>query len=115
MGRLSIRGAHVVTPGHDLGVADIRIEGDRIAAVGGDAVPRTAQAEIDAGGLIALPGFIDIHSHGRGGADFCDLTDAAFETIGRGQARRSNHRRMRRARAAAHSFLCRTLRGDPLE
>lgn len=85
MGRLSIRGARVVTPGHDLGVADIRIEGDRIAAVGGDAVPRTAQAEIDAAGLIALPGFIDIHSHGRGGADFCDLTDAAFETIGRGK------------------------------
>ena len=83
MDRLSICGARVVTPGRDLGVTSVRIEGDRIAAVG-DSV--SAQDEtIDAGGLIALPGFIDIHSHGRGGADFCDATDAAFEKIGRGK------------------------------
>ena len=92
-----IRGAHVITPGHDFGVTDVCIDGDRIAAVGGacisrkcthaevGAFPRNARSEIDASGLIALPGFIDIHSHGRGGADFCDLTDAAFETIGRGK------------------------------
>ena len=79
---LTIRGARVVTPGRDLGVTDVVIEGDRIAAVGGSA----AEGEtIDATGLTALPGFIDIHFHGRGGADFCDATDEAFETIGRGK------------------------------
>ena len=80
---LTIRNAHVVTPGKDLGVTTIRIEGDRIAAVGDDA-PASGET-IDAEGLVALPGFVDIHSHGRGGADFCDLTDEAFETIGRGK------------------------------
>ena len=79
---LGIKGARVVTPGRDLGVTDVFVDGGRIAAVGG---PAPAPCEtIDAAGLIALPGFIDIHSHGRGGADFCDLTDAAFDTIGRG-------------------------------
>ncbi|MDD5597306.1 MAG: N-acetylglucosamine-6-phosphate deacetylase [Victivallaceae bacterium] len=36
-------------------------------------------------GQITVPGFIDIHCHGRGGADFCDGTPAAFNTIGRGK------------------------------
>ena len=83
MNGLSIRGARVITPGHDLGVTDIIVDGGRIAAVGGS-VPAEGEA-IDADGLVALPGFIDIHSHGRGGADFCDLTDEAFDTIGRGK------------------------------
>lgn len=83
MGRLSICGARVITPGKDLGVTDIRIEGGRIIAVGGNVLG--GEAAVDAAGLIALPGFIDIHSHGRGGADFCDLSDEAFEKIGRGK------------------------------
>ena len=85
---LTIRNARVVTPGKDLGVTDVTVDGDRIVAVGG-ASRRDAEARsdetIDAAGLTLLPGFIDIHSHGRGGADFCDLTDAAFEKIGRGK------------------------------
>ena len=83
MGKLSICGARVITPGRDLGVTTVKIEGDRIAALGGAAC--AGDEVFDAEGLIALPGFIDIHSHGRGGADFCDATDAAFETIGRGK------------------------------
>ena len=38
---------------------------------------------MDAGGLTLVPGFVDIHSHGRSGRDFCDATDEAFATIGR--------------------------------
>ena len=83
MGSLSIRGAHVVTPGHDLGVTDIHIDGDRIAAVG-TSVP-SGDEIVDVAGLTLLPGFVDIHSHGRGGADFCDATDEAFEKIARGK------------------------------
>ena len=79
---LTIRNARVVTPGKDLGVTTVRIEGGRIAAVGGDA---GADESLDATGLTLLPGFIDIHSHGRGGADFCDATDEAFAKIGRGK------------------------------
>ena len=83
MDKLSICGAHVISPGRDLGVMTLGIEGGRIAALGGAAC--AGDETIDATGLIALPGFIDIHSHGRGGADFCDATDAAFEKIGRGK------------------------------
>ena len=79
-----VRGARVVTPGKDLGVVDVRIESGRIAAVG-DVARCEGDRVVEADGLTLLPGFVDIHSHGRGGADFCDATDAAFDTIGRGK------------------------------
>ena len=82
---ITIAGARVVTPGRDLGVACVRIEGGKIAAVGTDVRPVAGDEVVEADGLTLLPGFVDIHSHGRGGADFCDATDAAFSTIGRGK------------------------------
>ena len=78
-----IRGAHAYTPGTDLGVVDVAVGDGRIVSVGDGAA--SDSDVIDATGLTLLPGFVDIHSHGRGGADFCDATDAAFETIGRGK------------------------------
>ena len=44
--------------------ADIGLRGDTIAAVG-DLSTATAATKIDAHGLTAAPGFIDIHSHAR--------------------------------------------------
>ena len=41
---------------------NVRIEGDRIVAVG-DFEPSTGDTVIDAGGLVLAPGFIDVHSH----------------------------------------------------
>ncbi len=84
-GSFRVRGARVVTPGKDLGVTSVLARDGIVAAVGADAESGAADETIDAGGLLLLPGFVDIHSHGRGGADFCDATDAAFETIGRGK------------------------------
>ena len=49
--------------------ADIAIKGDRIVEVGG--VTGEAKEEIDATGLAAAPGFIDVHSHD----DFHVLTE----------------------------------------
>ena len=80
-----IKGAHVITPGKDLGIASVRIAEGRIAEVGGKLVAKSGEESVDAGGLTLLPGFVDIHSHGRGGCDFCDATDEAFDTIGRGK------------------------------
>ena len=80
-----IKGAHVITPGKDLGIASVRIAEGRIAEVGGGLVAKHGEELIDAGGRMLLPGFVDIHSHGRGGCDFCDATDEAFDTIGRGK------------------------------
>ena len=82
-GAVAIVGAHVVTPGKDLGVANVRVENGRIVSVGADVRPAGGDRVVDAGGLTLLPGFVDIHSHGRSGRDFCDATDEAFETIGR--------------------------------
>lgn len=80
---LVIEGANVITPGHALGVVNVRIEEERIAGVGPDVRSTSADRTIKADGLTLLPGFVDIHSHGRSGCDFCDATDEAFATIGR--------------------------------
>ena len=84
---LCIQNAHVVAPGHDLGIVDVRVGADgRIAAVGGaEAAPRPGDRVLDARGQTLIPGFVDIHFHGRGGFDFCDATDEAFDAIGRGK------------------------------
>src|SRR5213079_2545511 len=42
--------------------ADVRIEGDRIAAIGAS-LPADGAAVIAAGGRIVAPGFIDVHTH----------------------------------------------------
>jgi dihydropyrimidinase len=68
---LIIRGATVVTPGHRE-AADIGIADGRIAQLGG---AMTGQRELDAGGLLAIPGGIDAHTHlaHRGLADRLDF------------------------------------------
>jgi dihydroorotase-like cyclic amidohydrolase len=68
MADLVIRNAQVVTPD---GVVQggVAVEGEKIAAVAGDeALPRGRQ-EVDAGGLVVLPGLIDPHCHMGLGAD----------------------------------------------
>jgi dihydropyrimidinase len=56
---LVIRGATVITPGHR-GAADIGIAGGRIAQLGGT---MTGAEELGAGGLLAIPGGVDAHTH----------------------------------------------------
>ncbi len=61
---LVLRAALVVDgsgrPGY---TADVAIRGDRIAAVGAPGTIRGAARTLDADGLVAAPGFVDIHSH----------------------------------------------------
>ena len=56
---LVIRGATVVTPGHRE-AADIGIAGGRIAQLGGT---MAGTQELDVGGLLAIPGGVDAHTH----------------------------------------------------
>ncbi|MFN0114735.1 MAG: amidohydrolase family protein [Paracoccaceae bacterium] len=61
---LTIRNARILTPEGEV-TGDLAVAGGRIAAIGpglSTALPRAA-AEIDAGGLLLLPGGIDSHCH----------------------------------------------------
>jgi N-acyl-D-aspartate/D-glutamate deacylase len=60
---LAIRGGTVLDgTGAPSAIADVVIEGDRIAAIGPDA-GQSADSVIDATGLMVSPGFIDLHTH----------------------------------------------------
>ncbi len=80
------------------GIVNARlIDGERIRPGGlywedGRILPAAAEAlpcdeTIDAQGAYLCPGFIDIHTHGGGGADFLDGTVEAFCTAARMHAR----------------------------
>ena len=59
-------------------VADVAVDGDRIAEIG--SVRGGAEREVDATGLALAPGFIDVHTHD----DFAAMLhpDMAFKSIG---------------------------------
>ena len=79
-----IRNCRIVSPGTDIPAGNILLENDRITAVG-ITPKKKADMVIDGQNLIAVPGFIDIHSHGRSNYDFCDGTQEAFAAVGRGK------------------------------
>ncbi len=58
-------------------IADVAVEGDRIAAVEPGLVERgaTARGTIDARGLIVTPGFVDVHTHYDGQVTWDDLLE----------------------------------------
>lgn len=56
---------------------DLYIKDGKFAAAQKDASPDM----LDGGGCYAIPGLIDIHFHGCMGADFCDGTPEAIQTI----------------------------------
>jgi N-acetylglucosamine-6-phosphate deacetylase len=63
--RFTFHGARLVDAGGDLPNGDITIDGPRIVTVGHKA--DDPGERIDASGMIVMPGFIDVHTHGGGG------------------------------------------------
>ena len=62
-----ITGARVIDgTGASPRIASVRIEGDRIVAVG-SVTPREGDAVVEAKGLVLAPGFIDLHNHSTSG------------------------------------------------
>lgn len=81
-----IKNGRVITPD---GIIDgyVLYEDGKIAEIGaGDCMPQ-ADEVIDAQGRYVSPGFIDIHTHGAGGADYMDCTVKAYLTAARMSAR----------------------------
>ena len=67
-----LAGGRVVTPAGVLDPGWIRVAGDVIDAVGSG--PVSERPEVDLRGQWVLPGFIDMHVHGGGGASFTEGT-----------------------------------------
>ena len=76
MNTLLIKNANVVLP-NEVKLTNVLIEDGKIASIGYEG---NAENEIDINGDYLLAGFVDIHVHGGGGADFMDATPEAFET-----------------------------------
>ena len=66
---ITITGARIVDgSGSPPRIGSVRVEGDRIVAVG-DVAPATGDTIVDGKGLALAPGFIDIHNHSTSGLD----------------------------------------------
>jgi N-acetylglucosamine-6-phosphate deacetylase len=67
-----LTGSELLRPGW------IELSGDTVAAIGGGTPPRTTDREL--GGMTVVPGFVDTHVHGGGGANFSAASHAETAT-----------------------------------
>jgi N-acetylglucosamine-6-phosphate deacetylase len=85
--RLLLTNAHIISPGVALPSGSILIEDASVLQVGQDLSPADADEVHDLGGAMALPGFIDIHTHGAGGHDFGEGTEEAVREFAKAKLR----------------------------
>ena len=85
--RLRIYNGTIITPYRIIRGGTLLVDSGVITAVSDQNIPFENALEIDAKGNYISPGFIDIHVHGGGGADFMDGTAEAFLTIAELHAR----------------------------
>ena len=80
---LLLKNCHLISPDQNFMESSILIEDGIIRRIfaAGDALP-PADRVLDVKGAMTMPGFIDVHCHGKSGLDFCDASDEAIETIG---------------------------------
>jgi N-acetylglucosamine-6-phosphate deacetylase len=71
--------SRVVTPARVFAPGWLLVEGTRIADVGPGAPPRPAEVELP--WATVVPGFVDVHAHGGGGASFDTGTEDAVATV----------------------------------
>lgn len=78
MGLFLLRAARLITPGEELRDAWVAVEGDRIVAVGDGAPPDGVEEDPHGAYAVLVPGLIDLHNHGGGGAAFTEGARAAL-------------------------------------
>ncbi|MER7582033.1 amidohydrolase family protein, partial [Kitasatospora sp. NPDC097691] len=64
--RTALAGARLVLPGGVVEGGRLAVEGDRITGLDGAAEP----GDLDLTGYTVVPGFVDLHVHGGGGASY---------------------------------------------
>jgi N-acetylglucosamine-6-phosphate deacetylase len=79
--RLTFQGAHLVDAVSELPGSDITIDGAHILAVGDSS--EAPGAVIDATGMLVMPGFIDVHTHGGGGYNLHTLDAGEIQAYAR--------------------------------
>jgi N-acetylglucosamine-6-phosphate deacetylase len=79
--RTLITGCRVVTPFQEITPGELLIEGRKIHSIGPAGRIRSADRIVDAGGLTAVPGFIDLHIQGAGGSDVLDASEEALAKV----------------------------------
>lgn len=78
-----IKNCRLVSPDLDLADASILIEAGKITGIFTASSLPAADRTVDAAGLTAMPGFVDVHCHGRNNFDFCDALVDGVNTIAR--------------------------------
>ena len=76
----------VILPDRLIDRQQVRIDSDRITAIG-EHVDRSGAEIVDLNGGYLSPGFVELHVHGGAGADFMDGTAEAFQTVCRAHSR----------------------------
>ena len=81
-----IENCRLISPDVEIAEASILIDGEKIVEVapGKISVPAGSKV-IDGAGLTAVPGFIDLHCHGRNSFDFCDGSAQGAKAIAEGK------------------------------
>jgi N-acetylglucosamine-6-phosphate deacetylase len=87
MNLIKIINGKVITPDRILQQATVLVQGKKILEISEKDLPSKQAQVIDARGKYVSPGFIDIHTHGAGGADFMDRTVEACLKIAATHAR----------------------------
>lgn len=87
MNSIKIYNGKLITPYRLIPNGTVLIEGERIVAVQEGTVSASADIEIDAEGSYISPGFIDLHVHGGGGADFMDGDVDSFLQVAKAHAK----------------------------
>ncbi|MBC6934305.1 MAG: N-acetylglucosamine-6-phosphate deacetylase [Chloroflexi bacterium] len=88
IGSLLIHNARIMTPNGLFDYGWVYCEGRRIALSGVGAAPELeGTLRLDAGGLILLPGFIDVHVHGAVGHDTMDASPDGLRCMAQFYAR----------------------------